>query len=231
MRQPVTRLIVLTGIALIVPARAAGDVTPEQAQAEATQALSQAEALWTRSCPVPGSSGVCLETRRVADQQYCTGSHDQVTVRRDREQGEQALRLYRRVIELAGALPETPQTQALRGLAGRARLRLAEAQMERALAITYPTGLKLGARSARVRKRAEKQFQAWMDSTRATYRDADRAFGDIRDSTIGLIDPVIPVLATARSGQLIERFAHMMSHAWIPADLRTGERAQVNSES
>lgn len=183
--------------------------------------LELGEALWKRSCAVPGQDGLCVKVERAraistGPQLHCRGAKQLrvVRVKRDARLVREAQAELDRVVKLGEAKGDAHRQVA------RAKLALVDAKLEDYLALTFPTGLDFDPAKPGASKASTKKFQDWLATKTKLGAEA-------RDRYTALLaanqQPEIGVAAIARAGQLVESMAIDLATAEIPRDVRSGQ--------
>jgi hypothetical protein len=174
------------------------------------------ELLWQKACPVKGGDGLCVKAERRPATRMCgpAATARMVTVPRDARLAREATSAFR----AARTLAERNQTREPAAVyyAARAQLALADAELERYLAVQFPAGLDFDPKRERPRTTSLKRFDQYVV-------EKSRLGKTARDSYEGVLmlkDGTGAIAAAARLGQLSQAFARQLMTAEIPRDVQ-----------
>lgn len=179
------------------------------------------ELLWQKACPVKTVDGLCVKATRSAAARTCGRSSpiQLVTVARDARLAREATQAF----SAAKALFERKQSREPTATyhAGRARLGLADAELERFLAVGFPTGLDFDPKRERPRIASMKRFNKYLADKQQLGTTARASY----ETVLMLKDATTSIAAAARLGQLTQAFAQQLMTAEIPRDVRSEPHA------
>ena len=185
--------------------------------AESAALATHAEHLWSASC---GGRELCV-TERPADART-TRCHAGPLLRVEpRHDAKAALAALTDVVAFAAKHPDVP---AIRHDGALAQLHLADADLERYLALEFPTALDF---SDKTKATSKARFDAWVQERSARGSEASRAY----ELVLARKDPETSVLAAARVARLSEDFAAVLRTAPVPRDVRTGDFAKDKTDA
>jgi hypothetical protein len=177
-------------------------------------ATARALAMWSRSCSAP-SDGLCV-AHETATAPHCGPDSKGTLVVRDRSALE-AMEARSQLTALARRAPSAWT----RHDDTRVQLALADDELERFLALAFPSGLDFGSDGSN-KEASTRRFEAWI-RTKSEMAERLRArYGQIAKDG----DPAGSIVAASRMGLIASSFSEAIFFAEIPVDVRTGDDAQ-----
>ena len=200
---------------------AAGSQAREQAIAAA---VARGEALWQKSCKRADSALGCWSVERVDAPTYCGDGYTRVTWQRKRKTHDQAMGHFNQAIHLASRAPADEQASARRA-AATAYLRRAQSDLEQAMVMRFPTDLVFSDDQPKLRRLSTERFTKWLRKSQNDVQKVQKQLSELMHEGGAGLSPAERVRIYASVAGLLERYADVIEHAWIPKNVRTGEQA------
>jgi hypothetical protein len=179
------------------------------------------EALWQSACPVTPIDGLCIKLVVDRHRASCEPSEPRaVVVARKPALRKQALEAFARTVKLGEAVKGGDA--APRHALAIAKLGLADDELERTMAIEFPSHLDFDATDREVNRRSVKAFDAWMMNELST----SHSMRDKYAKLLELDDPEASVVAAARTGEVALSFRRKLVTSEIPRGGIRGKEAR-----